>query len=110
MCGIVGYIGEEQAAPILLNGLQKLEYRGYDSAGVAVYNDTGLHVVKSKGAAERFGGHPGGGAETCPAPWASATPGGPLTALPATSTPILRSAMGANLWWCITASSRITWS
>lgn len=49
MCGIVGYIGEEQAAPFLLNGLQKLEYRGYDSAGVAVYNDTGLHVVKSKG-------------------------------------------------------------
>ena len=49
MCGIVGYIGEEQVAPILLNGLQKLEYRGYDSAGVAVYNDTGLHVVKSKG-------------------------------------------------------------
>ena len=49
MCGIVGYIGEEQAAPILLKGLQKLEYRGYDSAGVAVYNDTGVHVVKSKG-------------------------------------------------------------
>ena len=49
MCGIVGYIGEEQVAPILLNGLQKLEYRGYDSAGVAVYNDTGVHVVKSKG-------------------------------------------------------------
>ena len=44
MCGIVGYIGEEQAAPILLNGLQKLEYRGYDSAGVAVYNDSGVHV------------------------------------------------------------------
>ncbi len=49
MCGIVGYIGGEQAAPFLLNGLQKLEYRGYDSAGVAVYNDSGLHVVKSKG-------------------------------------------------------------
>ncbi len=49
MCGIVGYIGQEEAAPFLLNGLQKLEYRGYDSAGVAVYNDTGLHVVKSKG-------------------------------------------------------------
>lgn len=49
MCGIVGYIGEEQAAPFLLNGLQKLEYRGYDSAGVAVYNSSGLHVVKSKG-------------------------------------------------------------
>ena len=49
MCGIVGYVGEEQAAPFLLSGLQKLEYRGYDSAGVAVYNGTGLHVVKSKG-------------------------------------------------------------
>lgn len=49
MCGIVGYIGGEQAAPFLLSGLRKLEYRGYDSAGVAVYNDSGLHVVKSKG-------------------------------------------------------------
>ena len=36
MCGIVGYVGEKQAAPILLDGLSKLEYRGYDSAGVAV--------------------------------------------------------------------------
>ena len=44
MCGIVGYIGGDQAAPILLSGLQKLEYRGYDSAGVAVYNDGGLRV------------------------------------------------------------------
>lgn len=49
MCGIVGYIGEEQAAPVLLRGLEKLEYRGYDSAGVAVHNETGMHVVKSKG-------------------------------------------------------------
>ena len=36
MCGIVGYVGAQQAAPILLEGLQKLEYRGYDSAGIAV--------------------------------------------------------------------------
>lgn len=36
MCGIVGYVGQEQAAPILLEGLSKLEYRGYDSAGIAV--------------------------------------------------------------------------
>ncbi len=49
MCGIVGYIGEEQAAPVLLGGLKKLEYRGYDSAGVAVHNSSGLHVVKAKG-------------------------------------------------------------
>ena len=38
MCGIVGYVGEKQAAPILLDGLAKLEYRGYDSAGIAVYD------------------------------------------------------------------------
>lgn len=49
MCGIVGYIGSQEVSPILLNGLEKLEYRGYDSAGVAVYNETGMHVVKSKG-------------------------------------------------------------
>jgi glucosamine--fructose-6-phosphate aminotransferase (isomerizing) len=51
MCGIVGYIGKEQAAPILLEGLSRLEYRGYDSAGVAVYSgkDKTLSVYKSKG-------------------------------------------------------------
>lgn len=51
MCGIVGYIGEEQAAPILLSGLSKLEYRGYDSAGICVRNeDTGnIEIVKAKG-------------------------------------------------------------
>ena len=38
MCGIVGYIGKEQAAPILIEGLSRLEYRGYDSAGVAVFD------------------------------------------------------------------------
>ena len=49
MCGIVGYIGESQAAPILLVGLSKVEYRVYDSAGIAVYNGTEIEVVKSKG-------------------------------------------------------------
>ena len=42
MCGIVGYIGKEQAAPILLEGLSRLEYRGYDSAGVCVAGENGL--------------------------------------------------------------------
>ena len=50
MCGIVGYIGSEQAAPILLEGLSKLEYRGYDSAGLAVRDASGkVKVVKAKG-------------------------------------------------------------
>lgn len=49
MCGIVGYVGEGQAAPILLDGLSKLEYRGYDSAGIAVYNGEHIQVKKSKG-------------------------------------------------------------
>lgn len=50
MCGIVGYTGKQQAAPILLDGLSKLEYRGYDSAGVAVRNSAGKHeVVKTNG-------------------------------------------------------------
>lgn len=49
MCGIVGYIGKSQAAPILLDGLAKLEYRGYDSAGIAVYNGEEIKMVKAMG-------------------------------------------------------------
>lgn len=49
MCGIVGYVGEEPAAPILLEGLSKLEYRGYDSAGIAVYDGKEIEMKKSKG-------------------------------------------------------------
>lgn len=49
MCGIVGYIGESQAAPILLDGLSKLEYRGYDSAGMAVYDGENIKVQKAIG-------------------------------------------------------------
>ncbi len=67
MCGIVGYIGDKNVYPILIQGLQRLEYRGYDSAGLAIYNDT-LNVFKCKGrvsdlekhvAAEDISGHIG---------------------------------------------------
>ena len=49
MCGIVGYVGKRSAQDVLLDGLEKLEYRGYDSAGVALALDGGIRVVKSKG-------------------------------------------------------------
>ncbi|WP_274653928.1 glutamine--fructose-6-phosphate transaminase (isomerizing) [Paenibacillus humicola] len=62
MCGIVGYIGKRQSQGILIEGLKKLEYRGYDSAGIAVFTESGLEVRKSKGRLavleEKLGGEP----------------------------------------------------
>jgi len=49
MCGIVGHVGEEEATPILLDGLRRLEYRGYDSAGLAVHTNDGIEIVRSVG-------------------------------------------------------------
>ena len=50
MCGIVGYVGKEEATKILLDGLTKLEYRGYDSAGIAIRNkDENLRIVRAEG-------------------------------------------------------------
>jgi len=49
MCGIIGYIGERQVLPVLLEGLRRLEYRGYDSAGVVFLEDENIRVIKVKG-------------------------------------------------------------
>ena len=61
MCGIVGYVGKEQAAPFLLDGLSKLEYRGYDSSGIATFDGTKLVVEKCVGRLaaleEKIAGH-----------------------------------------------------
>ena len=49
MCGIIGYIGKQPAGPILMSGLRRLEYRGYDSAGLALVTNSGLKVHKAQG-------------------------------------------------------------
>ncbi len=64
MCGIVGFVGKQEAAPILLDGLARLEYRGYDSAGIAVYSpQDGLRVVKAKGRLQNLAEKTNGGAD-----------------------------------------------
>ncbi len=63
MCGIVGYVGGSKAAPILLDGLKKLEYRGYDSAGIAVNLGKELKVVKAKGRLSTLSEKTGGGSD-----------------------------------------------
>ena len=82
MCGIVGYVGKRSAQDVLLDGLEKLEYRGYDSAGVALALDGGIRVVKAKGRLTALRGawqH-----SSWPrASAASATPAGPPMANPA---------------------------
>jgi glutamine---fructose-6-phosphate transaminase (isomerizing) len=57
MCGIVAYVGQQEALPIILKGLKRLEYRGYDSAGVALLNDQGLSIYKKKGKVSELEGH-----------------------------------------------------
>ena len=71
MCGIIGYTGAKDTLKILIDGLKTLEYRGYDSAGVAFFTESGLQTVKSKGKlsalAEKLNGMNPASAEKCTA-------------------------------------------
>ena len=54
MCGIVAYLGDKEAQPLLLEGLRRLEYRGYDSSGIAVLNGKGLEIMKEVGRIQKL--------------------------------------------------------
>ena len=82
MCGIVGYVGSQNAAPILIEGLSRLEYRGYDSAGIAVLGPRGAQVFRKVGRVRdleaslprRLAGRAGIGHTRAPRPRAAAPP------------------------------------
>nr|WP_256200194.1 hypothetical protein [Verrucomicrobium spinosum] len=95
MCGIVGYIGKRQASPILLDGLRRLEYRGYDSAGMALQNGASLQVLRRAGRIDNLRQLV---AETAPQSMAGISiPAGPRTGHPQMKMPTL------------TGTSRATW-
>jgi hypothetical protein len=107
MCGIVAVIGSREAAPLLLEGLRQLEYRGYDSAGIATVNgERQLSCLRAEGKlvnlTQRFE------ASGAPGSAASATPAGPPMANQKSATRT-RTSMGLAGWrWCRTESSRTT--
>ena len=105
MCGIVGYTGAKQAAPVLLAGLKRLEYRGYDSAGIAVQGEQGIAVVKAAGKIENLiartqnGAALTGGCGIGHTRWATHGAPDETNAHP-------HASPGNRVVWCTTASSK----
>ena len=79
MCGIIGYVGSRECKPLLLQGLERLEYRGYDSSGIALLEDDGLAYVRAVGPLENLKQRAGDGTSSAPRP-GSGTPAGRRTA------------------------------
>jgi len=104
MCGIIGYIGPKPVVPVLIDGLRRLEYRGYDSAGIAVVRDGHIELRRSAGKLSRLETPSAPIRSTAPS--ASATRGGRRTAARRRRTPTrTATARGASLSFT-TASSR----
>ena len=104
MCGIVGAVAQRNVVPILLEGLQRLEYRGYDSAGLVVVHDAQLERVRSTGRVAELTAKSATTQRPCSA---SRIRAGRRTACPASATPT-RTSAGTTSPWCITASSKTT--
>ena len=108
MCGIVGFTGRHQAAPILLDGLSKLEYRGYDSAGIAVRDgEKDIEIIKAKGRLKVLLEKTNAG-ESVPGMCGIGHTRWALTENHQRSMPILMSVITEMWQLCITALSRIT--
>src|SRR5579872_3749616 len=107
MCGIVGYVGKKRVVPVIIDGLRRLEYRGYDSAGIAVAgngNGQALQIRRAEGKLrnleEAIRLKPLDGTE-------SGIRVGPPTAVRRRKTRIRTATVPAKSWWCTTALSRI---